>query len=112
MAKKLTQIVDQRLLSHHPAGQKCFDVCYANGWIPENDDILRLVGLWSEVQEGRRREVPLSENHIRFTRFLIENKYLNEGNDEKGQLIHTPIYEGKKEISSPQLLGGSPERRG
>jgi hypothetical protein len=70
--------LDSRLMSHHPAGKQCLDVCTANGWMPATGDIVRLVKLWSEVREGRRSEAALSESHLRFARWLRETGRINE----------------------------------
>lgn len=71
--------LDRRLLTHHPAGQQCLDVCNANGWQPGNGDVLRLVKLWDEVRQGRRSEVALDAAHLGFARWLIANGRLSEG---------------------------------
>lgn len=79
MAKRAHAAVDERLLTHHPAGQACLDVCAANGWAPDAGDIVRLVKLWSEVRDGERSEVVLSRSHLEFARWLHRNGRINEG---------------------------------
>ena len=76
-----TPSIDQRLLTHHPAGQACLDACTAHGWTPENADVVRLVKLWSEVHEGLRSEVALSKPHLDFARWLRNHGRINEGLD-------------------------------
>jgi hypothetical protein len=70
--------LDARLLSHHPAGKQCLEACTANGWAPATGDVVRLVKLWSEVREGRRSEVDLSQPHLRFARWLHQTGRINE----------------------------------
>ena len=70
--------VDGRLLTHHPAGQACLDICTANGWVPESGDVVRLVKLWSDVREGRRSEIALSQAHLDFARWLVQRGRLSE----------------------------------
>ncbi len=79
MAQSMRRRFDERLLTHHPAGKLCLDICLANGWQPESADILRLVKLWDEVRQGRRSEVPLSRRRIEFARWLVAHGRLNEG---------------------------------
>ncbi|KKQ66922.1 MAG: hypothetical protein US86_C0002G0039 [Candidatus Daviesbacteria bacterium GW2011_GWA2_38_24] len=69
---------DERLLSHHPAGKACFDTCLANSWQPRSGDVLRLVRLWDEVQQGKRSEWVYSPR-MEFVRWLFENGRINEG---------------------------------
>lgn len=78
MAKRAADSLDKGLLSHHPAGQTCVDVCLANGWQPQSKDVVRLVQLWEEVHQGRRSEVSLSPAHLGFARWLIEHGRLSE----------------------------------
>lgn len=79
MAQKANAALDERLLSHHPAGKRCLEVCTANGWAPGAGDVVRLVRLWSEVREGDRSEGVLSRSHLEFARWLRENGRINEG---------------------------------
>jgi hypothetical protein len=74
--------LDERLLTHHPAGKTCLEVCHANGWNPANGDVLRLVKLWDEVHEGYRSEDTLDHTRIEFARWLIRTGRLNEGANE------------------------------
>ena len=74
-----TAALDERLLTHHPAGKTCLEVCAANGWLPSSADMVRLVKLWSDVREGDRSEVALSRAHLNFARWLHENGHINEG---------------------------------
>ena len=69
---------DERLLTHHPAGQACLDACLANGWLPGNGDVLRLVRLWDEVHEGKRTETELSPERLSFARWLVQHGRLSE----------------------------------
>ena len=71
--------LDQRLLSHHPAGKACLDACAANGWEPADADVVRLVRLWDEVRQGRRSEAALSATHLEFARWLVQQGHLHEG---------------------------------
>jgi hypothetical protein len=70
--------LDERLLTHHPAGRTCYEVCQANGWTPGNGDLLRLVKLWDEVRQGRRTEVALSPARLGFARWLVQTGRLTE----------------------------------
>lgn len=70
--------IDERLLSHHPAGKACLDVCLANGWLPGSGDVVRLVRLWDEVHAGMRSEEALSVAHLEFARWLLETGRINE----------------------------------
>lgn len=54
---------DERLLTHH--------LCLNNGWDPTDADVVRLVRLWDEVQQGRRSEFHLSPDRLRFARWLV-----------------------------------------
>ena len=80
-AARAARGLDTRLLSHHPAGQACLDACTANGWVPESADVVRLVKLWSEVQEGLHDEVQLSKSRLNFARWLRNHGRINEGLD-------------------------------
>jgi|GEM_PF-6547569 len=73
--------LDERLLTHHPAGKACLEVCAANGWLPSNADMLRLVKLWSAVREGDHSEIVLSRAHLNFVRWLRDHGRINEGTD-------------------------------
>ena len=33
--------LDERLLTHHPAGKACLETCLANGWQPSSADVYR-----------------------------------------------------------------------
>lgn len=79
MAQGTDRSLDERLLTHHPAGKACLEVCTANGWIPESGDLVRLVRLWDEVRQGRRSEVALSRARLGFARWLVSQGRLNEG---------------------------------
>ncbi len=76
MARRANHRLDLRLLSHHPAGEACLSACLANGWQPQNADVIRLIRLWDEVRQGRRSEVPLSPARLAFARWLIEHGHL------------------------------------
>ena len=78
MARRGSQSFDSRLLSHHPAGKQCLDVCTANGWQPNNADVLRLVRLWDEVRRGQRSEVAISPARLQFARWLVTTGRLGE----------------------------------
>ena len=80
MARSTRKALDQRLLTHHPAGQACLDICLANGWQPTNADILRLVNLWDQVREGLRSEVALSPARLEFARWLYRQGRIGESN--------------------------------
>ena len=84
MAQSTRKVLDQRLLSHHPAGQACLDVCQANGWQPTNADVIRLVRLWDQVRQGGRSEVALSPPHLAYARWLYQHGRINEGEDAGG----------------------------
>ncbi len=81
MARRATAAIDERLLTHHPAGQACLEICTANGWEPDSADLVRLVKLWSEVREGQRSDLVLSRNHLNFVRWLREHGRINEGEE-------------------------------
>lgn len=69
---------DERLLTHHPQGKRCFDACLANGWLPGNADILRLVRLWDDVAAGRCSDSELSPTRLRFARWLVAHGRIGE----------------------------------
>src|SRR4051812_6312364 len=46
MAQTTRKAFDERLLTHHPAGQACVEVCLSHGWQPNSADVIRLVKLW------------------------------------------------------------------
>jgi hypothetical protein len=75
---KQDQAVDERLLTHHPAGKQCLEVCQANGWQPASGDVVRLVQLWHAVRQGRHSEDALSPNRIGFAKWLVRNGRLSE----------------------------------
>lgn len=79
MAQPRHTPIDVRLLTHHPAGKRCVEVCTANGWLPESGDVVRLVRLWSEVHDGERSEIVLSRTRLAFARWLVERGRLTEG---------------------------------
>jgi hypothetical protein len=79
MAPGKDQSIDERLLTHHPAGKACLEVCLANGWRPGSGDILRLVRLWDEVRHGQRSETALSKAHLEFARWLREHGRISDG---------------------------------
>jgi hypothetical protein len=79
---KRRQAVDERLLTHHPAGKQCLEVCQANGWQPASGDVLRLVELWDAVRQGRHSEAALSPQRVEFARWLIRTGRLSEGLSE------------------------------
>jgi hypothetical protein len=79
MAQTAKRALDERLLTHHPAGQECLDVCHANGWHPTSGDVLRLVQLWDQVQQGHRSETTLSPTRLEFARWLYRQGKINEG---------------------------------
>jgi hypothetical protein len=76
---KRSEAFDERLLSHHPAGKVCLEVCQANGWEPASGDVVRLVRLWDAVRNGQHCEAALSANRLEFARWLIRAGRLNEG---------------------------------
>ena len=79
MAQTARKALDERLLTHHPAGQSCLDVCHANGWHPTSADVLRLVSLWDQVRSGRRSEVAIAPERLEFARWLYRQGKINEG---------------------------------
>src|SRR5947209_5649045 len=79
MAQSAGRQFDERLLTHHPAGRACLDVCLANDWEPGSADVLRLVKLWDAVRRGERSEVALSPRRVEFARWLIEHGRLGAG---------------------------------
>jgi hypothetical protein len=81
MARTTRQVLDDRLLTHHPAGQACVDVCRANGWQPSNADVLRLVQFWDRVRQGRHSETDLSPTHLEYARWLYQHGKINEGEE-------------------------------
>ena len=78
MATRGSRSFDSRLLSHHPAGKECLEVCIANGWQPNNGDLLRLVRLWDEVRRGQRSEVAIAPARLQFARWLVANGRIGE----------------------------------
>ena len=78
MAQRSGGPIDERLLSHHPAGQACYEVCLANGWAPRSGDVIRLVRLWDEVRRGRRSETTISPARLEFARWLVTQGRLSE----------------------------------
>jgi hypothetical protein len=81
MAQGTDRSLDERLLTHHPAGRACLEICTANGWRPESGDLVRLVRLWDEVRQGRRSEAALSRARLGFARWLVSQGRLNEGSN-------------------------------
>ncbi len=79
MGQSTRKVFDERLLTHHPAGQACLDVCMSNGWQPNNADVIRLVRLWDQVRQGRRSEVALSPARLEYARWLYRQGKINEG---------------------------------
>lgn len=76
MARKAFDI---RLLSHYPQGQRCLDTCLSNGWLPGNGDILRLVRLWDEVDQGVRSEqTEINPVRLRFARWLVQQGRISD----------------------------------
>ena len=86
MAQTTRRAIDERLLTHHPAGQTCVDVCRANGWEPTNADVLRLVSLWDQVRQGQHSEAELSPAHLEYARWLYRQGKINEGDAGADQL--------------------------
>ncbi len=87
MAQTAKKALDERLLTHHPAGKACVDVCHANGWHPTNADVLRLVQLWDQVHQGLRSESTLSPARLDFVRWLYRQGKINEGGEPAGDRI-------------------------
>jgi hypothetical protein len=79
MAQSTRKAFDERLLTHHPAGQACVDVCLSNGWQPASGDVIRLVRLWDQVRQGQRSEVALSSARLEYARWLYRHGKINEG---------------------------------
>ena len=79
MARTTRKGLDERLLTHHPAGKDCVDICQANGWHPTSADVLRLVQLWDQVKQGHRSEVALSPARMEFARWLYQQGKINDG---------------------------------
>ena len=79
MAQSTRKAFDERLLTHHPAGQTCVEVCLAHGWQPNSGDVIRLVRLWDQVRQGLRREVALSRTRLEYARWLYRHGKINEG---------------------------------
>jgi hypothetical protein len=79
MSRVTRKALDERLLSHHPAGQSCLDVCLANGWEPTSADVIRMVRLWDQVRQGQRSEEALSPTRLDFARWLYRQGKINEG---------------------------------
>ncbi len=78
MGKRSRERFDNRLITDHPAGRDCIDACTANGWAPQNADVLRLISLWTEVREGKRTEHALSPVRLEFARWLVQRGRINE----------------------------------
>lgn len=76
--------LDERLLTHHPAGKACLETCLANGWQPSSADVLRLVRLWDEVRNGQHSEVAISPTRLAYARWLYRHGKINEGGPEDG----------------------------
>jgi hypothetical protein len=79
MAQTTRKAFDERLLTHHPAGQACVEVCLSHGWQPNSADVIRLVKLWDQVRQGQRSEVALSQTRLEYARWLYVNGKINEG---------------------------------
>lgn len=62
--------VNESLLTHHPAGRACIQICLNNGWEPTGGDFVRLVRLWEEVRQGERSEQILPLHGLKFARWL------------------------------------------
>ena len=75
MARKF---FDPRLLTHHPQGQRCMDTCLANGWLPSSGDVIRLVRLWDEVDQGRRSDTGLDKFRLDFVKWMVEHGRISD----------------------------------
>lgn len=84
MSRVTRKAFDERLLTHHPAGQSCLDACQANGWQPTSADVIRLVRLWDQVRQGKRSEVALSPTRLEYARWLYRHGKINEGEAAEG----------------------------
>jgi hypothetical protein len=78
MARKANAQLDGRLLTHHPAGKECLEICAANGWTPDSADVIRLVRLWARVREGEHSESALSRTHLEYARWLRQHGHIGE----------------------------------
>lgn len=79
--KKQDRALDSRLLTDHPEGKRCVIVCFNNGWMPQDGDVMRLVRLWDQVQQGRRSEFsldPLNFKRLGFARWLVAHGRISD----------------------------------
>jgi hypothetical protein len=83
MAQSTRGPLDERLLTHHPAGRLCLEICLAYGWQPSSADVLRLVRLWDEVRQGRRSDTTLSLKRLQFVKWLYQQGKIGEGMERR-----------------------------
>jgi len=63
---------EEQLVRLAPAVEECRRVCHANGWQPDDAEVLTFIRLWEGVHQGERNEMGLDARRLAYVRRLVQ----------------------------------------